>query len=266
MLGISALMALSDAVAACGDGSVYPALEAPATAERVLAPCAGARRCLTGAQWGRAGAQGARRAGGDRRGRRIIPARAGGGDAGLGRGPVGHHRRRRAGAWRRRRGRGRCCVEGGGGGDAVRLGPRAGAVLWRGGDAGDRGLMRELPEPVTGDGGAAARGRAAEMPLAVRRVLALRAGPGRCARPASWCRAGWWNPRRCRRARSGSGARGMWAGLGRGAGPPARSGDHLGRHGGGPVSGRCPEGVTGVVPAADPGAFGGAMRRGMPNI
>ncbi len=37
MLGISALMALSDAVAACGDGSVYPGLDAPATAERVLA-------------------------------------------------------------------------------------------------------------------------------------------------------------------------------------------------------------------------------------
>jgi len=36
MLGISAFLALSDAVAACGDGSVYPALEAPATAERVL--------------------------------------------------------------------------------------------------------------------------------------------------------------------------------------------------------------------------------------
>ncbi len=36
MLGISALMALSDAVAACGDGSVYPALRAPATAEAVL--------------------------------------------------------------------------------------------------------------------------------------------------------------------------------------------------------------------------------------
>ena len=36
MLGISALMALSDAVAACGAGSVYPALDAPATAERVL--------------------------------------------------------------------------------------------------------------------------------------------------------------------------------------------------------------------------------------
>ena len=36
MLGISALMALSSAVAACGDGSVYPALDAPATAERVL--------------------------------------------------------------------------------------------------------------------------------------------------------------------------------------------------------------------------------------
>ncbi len=37
MLGISALMALSDAVAACGDGSVYPSLDAPATAERLLA-------------------------------------------------------------------------------------------------------------------------------------------------------------------------------------------------------------------------------------
>ncbi|PLL14173.1 xanthine dehydrogenase molybdopterin binding subunit [Tabrizicola sp. TH137] len=37
MLGISALMALSDAVSACGDGTIYPALDAPATAERVLA-------------------------------------------------------------------------------------------------------------------------------------------------------------------------------------------------------------------------------------
>ena len=37
MLGISAFYALSDAIAACGDGSVYPALDAPATAERVLA-------------------------------------------------------------------------------------------------------------------------------------------------------------------------------------------------------------------------------------
>ncbi|MGB8812956.1 MAG: xanthine dehydrogenase molybdopterin binding subunit [Paracoccaceae bacterium] len=36
MLGISAFLALSDAVAACGDGSRYPALDAPATAERVL--------------------------------------------------------------------------------------------------------------------------------------------------------------------------------------------------------------------------------------
>ena len=36
MLGISALMALSDAVAACGDGSVYPDMSGPATPERVL--------------------------------------------------------------------------------------------------------------------------------------------------------------------------------------------------------------------------------------
>ncbi len=36
MLGISAFFALSDAVAACGDGSLYPALDAPATPERVL--------------------------------------------------------------------------------------------------------------------------------------------------------------------------------------------------------------------------------------
>ncbi|MCB6179859.1 xanthine dehydrogenase molybdopterin binding subunit [Rhodobacter sp. Har01] len=36
MLGISAFFALSDAVAACGDGSVYPALRAPATPEAVL--------------------------------------------------------------------------------------------------------------------------------------------------------------------------------------------------------------------------------------
>ena len=37
MLGISVLMALSDAVAACGDGSTYVNLDAPATAERILA-------------------------------------------------------------------------------------------------------------------------------------------------------------------------------------------------------------------------------------
>ena len=36
MLGISALMALSDAVASTGDGSIYPDLDAPATAERVF--------------------------------------------------------------------------------------------------------------------------------------------------------------------------------------------------------------------------------------
>ncbi len=36
-LGIAVFLALSDAVAACGDGSIYPALDAPATAERVLA-------------------------------------------------------------------------------------------------------------------------------------------------------------------------------------------------------------------------------------
>ena len=36
MLGISALMALSDAVAATGDGTIYPDLQAPATPEEVL--------------------------------------------------------------------------------------------------------------------------------------------------------------------------------------------------------------------------------------
>ena len=36
MLGISAMMALSDAVAACGDGSRFPMLDGPVTAERVL--------------------------------------------------------------------------------------------------------------------------------------------------------------------------------------------------------------------------------------
>ncbi|MEM6743110.1 MAG: xanthine dehydrogenase molybdopterin binding subunit [Pseudomonadota bacterium] len=36
MLGISALMALSDAIAASGDRGIYPALDAPATPERVL--------------------------------------------------------------------------------------------------------------------------------------------------------------------------------------------------------------------------------------
>jgi xanthine dehydrogenase large subunit len=37
MLGISALFALRDAVAACGNGAIYPALDAPATPERILA-------------------------------------------------------------------------------------------------------------------------------------------------------------------------------------------------------------------------------------
>jgi xanthine dehydrogenase large subunit len=40
MLAISVLMALSDAVAACGDGRLYPALDAPATPERVRAAVA----------------------------------------------------------------------------------------------------------------------------------------------------------------------------------------------------------------------------------
>ena len=44
MLGISVLMALSDAVAACGVGAVYPALDAPATPERVLAAVERVRR------------------------------------------------------------------------------------------------------------------------------------------------------------------------------------------------------------------------------
>ncbi len=44
MLGISALAALSDAVAACGDGSIYAALDAPATPERVLAAVERVRR------------------------------------------------------------------------------------------------------------------------------------------------------------------------------------------------------------------------------
>jgi xanthine dehydrogenase large subunit len=36
MLGISVLMALSDAVASVGDGRIYPALDTPATPERIL--------------------------------------------------------------------------------------------------------------------------------------------------------------------------------------------------------------------------------------
>ena len=36
MLGISVLMALSDAVASVGDYAIYPALDAPATPERIL--------------------------------------------------------------------------------------------------------------------------------------------------------------------------------------------------------------------------------------
>jgi xanthine dehydrogenase large subunit len=43
MLANAVLLALSDAVAACGDGSVYPALDAPATPERVLAAVARVR-------------------------------------------------------------------------------------------------------------------------------------------------------------------------------------------------------------------------------
>ncbi|MCC6303821.1 MAG: xanthine dehydrogenase molybdopterin binding subunit [Rhodobacteraceae bacterium] len=43
MLAIAVLMALSDAVAAAGDGSIYPALDAPATPERVLAAVARVR-------------------------------------------------------------------------------------------------------------------------------------------------------------------------------------------------------------------------------
>ncbi|MDO8278850.1 MAG: molybdopterin-dependent oxidoreductase, partial [Burkholderiaceae bacterium] len=35
-LGISAFLALSDAIAACGDGTRYPNLDAPATPERIL--------------------------------------------------------------------------------------------------------------------------------------------------------------------------------------------------------------------------------------
>ena len=44
MLGISAFFALSDAIAAAGDGSVYPALDAPATPERILAAVQRQRR------------------------------------------------------------------------------------------------------------------------------------------------------------------------------------------------------------------------------
>ncbi len=47
MLGISALAALSDAVASVGDGSVFPQLDAPATPERVLAAV---NRVRTGAR------------------------------------------------------------------------------------------------------------------------------------------------------------------------------------------------------------------------
>jgi len=36
VLGISAFLALSDAIAACGDGTIYPDLQAPATAEQIL--------------------------------------------------------------------------------------------------------------------------------------------------------------------------------------------------------------------------------------
>jgi xanthine dehydrogenase large subunit len=36
MLGISVLMALSDAVAQAGDLGIYPVLDAPATPERIL--------------------------------------------------------------------------------------------------------------------------------------------------------------------------------------------------------------------------------------
>jgi xanthine dehydrogenase large subunit len=45
MLGIAALQAISDAVAAAGDYAAYPALDAPATPERVLAAVERVRRC-----------------------------------------------------------------------------------------------------------------------------------------------------------------------------------------------------------------------------
>jgi len=41
MLGLSVLAALSDAVAACGDGTVYPNLDAPATPEAILRAVSG---------------------------------------------------------------------------------------------------------------------------------------------------------------------------------------------------------------------------------
>ena len=44
MLGISALLALSDAVAAAGDYKAYPALDAPATPERILLAVEAVRR------------------------------------------------------------------------------------------------------------------------------------------------------------------------------------------------------------------------------
>jgi xanthine dehydrogenase large subunit len=51
MLGISVLMALSDAVASVGDYQVYPALDAPATPERVLTAVERIKQ-QTSARWG----------------------------------------------------------------------------------------------------------------------------------------------------------------------------------------------------------------------
>jgi xanthine dehydrogenase large subunit len=49
MLGISVLLALSDAVASAGDYRVYPALDAPATPERLLMAVEAVKRAATGA-------------------------------------------------------------------------------------------------------------------------------------------------------------------------------------------------------------------------
>ena len=113
MLGISVLMALSDAVASVGGYRVYPALDAPATPERILmavervkrqagrlGPIGGGVRRHVLARRHRGGHRPARRRRArDRGARGRLHAEGGGrGDVRERGGRAGHHRRRRAGA------------------------------------------------------------------------------------------------------------------------------------------------------------------------
>ena len=266
MLGISALMALSDAVAACGDGSVYPALDAPGDGGAGAGGGeAAARRCLTWpglqaavAAQGRvarvviAGVEGSVRA---RSGRRCWSGTAGS------RAPSAAARwnGRRSARARDDAGAGRATRL-----DRVPLGPALGQCC-----GGAVTLLTEVYDAATLAALAGRRGRAA----------GGRAGDAAGGEAAAGAGAG-----RGRGARAGAGAgldggaggaadaRGL--GLGRGAcgpragggaGAAAGAGDHLGRCGGGPVSGGGAGGGDGAARRRSGGA-GGALRPRRPSI